>query len=168
MNLCYRSATVCPRQIPFRTQKWSNLHSAWPTPSHYIASTGTTRCCIALHCIVSLTNGIDLIHEDDARLMVPCVVEHFSDQPCTFTDVLVYNGAGHHLRWTRKDNALSIWLHSKSWIPRYAGFTSVKKPLLLRLRSLLGEKLGLKARRPFRSLNLAFEWWTGVLEDAFI
>lgn len=67
-----------------------------------------------LHCIVSLTDGIDLIHEDDARLMVPRIVEHFSDQPRTFTDVLVYNGAGHHLRWTRKDNTLGISLNSKT------------------------------------------------------
>lgn len=41
----------------------------------------------------SLTDGIDLIHKDDAWLVVPSIVEHLSDQPGTFTDVLVYDGA---------------------------------------------------------------------------
>lgn len=47
---------------------------------------------------VWLTDGIDLIHEDDAGLVVTGVVEHLSDQPSALTDVLVYDGAGHHLQ----------------------------------------------------------------------
>lgn len=45
----------------------------------------------------SLTNGIDFIHKDDAWLVVSSIVEHLSYQPGTFTYVLVYNGARHHL-----------------------------------------------------------------------
>lgn len=45
----------------------------------------------------SITNSVDLIHEDDAGLMVSGIVEHLSDEPGTLTDVLVNNGAGHHL-----------------------------------------------------------------------
>lgn len=46
---------------------------------------------------VSLTDCINFIHEDDAWLVVPSIVEHLSDQPGTFTYVFVYNGARHHL-----------------------------------------------------------------------
>lgn len=45
----------------------------------------------------SLTDGIDLVHKNDAWLVVSSVVEHLSDQPGTLTDVLVHNRAGHHL-----------------------------------------------------------------------
>jgi len=38
------------------------------------------------------TDGVDFIHEDDARLMVASVAEHLTDQPSTFTNVLVNNG----------------------------------------------------------------------------
>mmetsp|Transcript_45758 Transcript_45758/g.115181 ORF Transcript_45758/g.115181 Transcript_45758/m.115181 type:complete len:256 (+) Transcript_45758:258-1025(+) len=37
------------------------------------------------------TNGINLIHKDDARLMITCVTEHFANQTCTLTDVLVHD-----------------------------------------------------------------------------
>lgn len=46
----------------------------------------------------SLTDGINLIHEDNAWLVIPSIVEHLSDEPGTLTDVLVYDGAGHHLQ----------------------------------------------------------------------
>lgn len=49
----------------------------------------------------SLTDGINLIHKDDAWLVVPGIVEHLSDEPGALTDVLVYNGAGHHLQHTQ-------------------------------------------------------------------
>lgn len=45
----------------------------------------------------SITNSIDLIHEDNAGLMVSGVVEHLSDESGTLTNVLVNNGAGHNL-----------------------------------------------------------------------
>lgn len=45
----------------------------------------------------SITDSIDLIHEDNAGLMVSGVVEHLSDESGTLTNVLVNNGAGHHL-----------------------------------------------------------------------
>ncbi len=45
----------------------------------------------------SITDSIDLIHEDNAGLMVSSVVEHLSDESGTLTNVLVNNGAGHHL-----------------------------------------------------------------------
>ena len=45
-----------------------------------------------------LTDGVDLIHKDDAWLMVSGIVEHLSDQSGTFTDVLINDGAGHHLK----------------------------------------------------------------------
>lgn len=44
-----------------------------------------------------LTDGINLIHKDDAWLVVSGIVEHLSDEPCTLTDVLVHNGARHDL-----------------------------------------------------------------------
>lgn len=47
---------------------------------------------------VALTDGIDLIHEDDAWLVVTGVVEHLSDQPSTLTDVFIHDRAGHHLQ----------------------------------------------------------------------
>lgn len=47
---------------------------------------------------VSLTNGVNLIHKDDAWLVVPGIVEHFSDQSGTFPNVFIHNGAGHHLQ----------------------------------------------------------------------
>ena len=46
----------------------------------------------------SLTDSINLIHEDDAWLVVPGIVKHLSDQPGTFPDVFVHNGAGHNLQ----------------------------------------------------------------------
>lgn len=45
----------------------------------------------------SITNSIDLIHEDNAWLMVSGIVEHLSDESGTLTNVLVNNGAGHNL-----------------------------------------------------------------------
>lgn len=40
----------------------------------------------------SPSNGINFIHEDDARLVLLCIAEHLSDQPRTLPDVLVHNG----------------------------------------------------------------------------
>lgn len=45
-----------------------------------------------------LTDGIDLIHKDDAGLVVTGVVEHLSDEPSALADVLIHDGAGHHLQ----------------------------------------------------------------------
>lgn len=47
---------------------------------------------------MALTDGINLIHEDDAWLVVTGVVEHLSDQPSTLTDVFIHDRAGHHLQ----------------------------------------------------------------------
>lgn len=44
-----------------------------------------------------ITNSIDLVHEDNAGLMVSGVVEHLSDESGALTNVLVNNGAGHDL-----------------------------------------------------------------------
>lgn len=51
----------------------------------------------------SLTDGIDLIHKDDAWLVIPGIVEHLSDQPGTLTNVLVHDGAGNHLQHRKTD-----------------------------------------------------------------
>lgn len=45
----------------------------------------------------SITNSINLVHEDNAGLMVSGIVEHLSDESGTLTNVLVNNGAGHNL-----------------------------------------------------------------------
>lgn len=45
----------------------------------------------------SITNSVDLIHEDNAGLMVSGIVEHLSDESGALTNVLVNNGAGHDL-----------------------------------------------------------------------
>lgn len=47
------------------------------------------------------TNGINLIHEDDTRLVVPSIVEHLPDETGTLTNVLIHNGTGHHLLMER-------------------------------------------------------------------
>lgn len=46
----------------------------------------------------SLTNCINFIHKDDAGLMISCVVEHFSNEPSTFSNVLVNNSARYYLK----------------------------------------------------------------------
>ena len=43
------------------------------------------------------TDGVNLIHEDDTRLMIAGVAEHLTNQSRTFTDVLVNNGTRHNL-----------------------------------------------------------------------
>ena len=43
-------------------------------------------------------NGIDLIHENDARLVIPRISKQLPDEPCAFTNVLVHNCTGHHLQ----------------------------------------------------------------------
>lgn len=40
----------------------------------------------------SLTDSINLIHENDTWLMISGIIEHLSDQPSTFTNVLVHYG----------------------------------------------------------------------------
>lgn len=45
-----------------------------------------------------LTDGVNLVHEDDAGLVVSGIVEHLSDQPGAFTDVFVHDGTGDHLQ----------------------------------------------------------------------
>ena len=37
-------------------------------------------------------DGVNLVHEDDARLVVPGVVEHLPDQPGALSYVLVHDG----------------------------------------------------------------------------
>lgn len=44
-----------------------------------------------------LTDSIDLVHENDTGLVISGVIEHLSDQPRAFADVLVHYGARHHL-----------------------------------------------------------------------
>ena len=46
------------------------------------------------------TDGVDLVHEDDARLMVSCVAEHLADQTGALADVLVDNRTRDDLRTT--------------------------------------------------------------------
>lgn len=97
---------------------------------------------------ISLTNSINLIHKDDAWLMVPCIVEHFSDQPCTLTNVLVYYGAGHHLQGT----------HTKC---------SLEKDFTATSRKEFHDKLGLLQFKDFTGM-MASDWWTSVLGDTVI
>ena len=40
----------------------------------------------------SPSNGINFVHEDDARLVFLCIAKHLSDQPRTLPNVLVHNG----------------------------------------------------------------------------
>ena len=42
-------------------------------------------------------NGIDLIHEDDAGLVLLGIAEHLADEPRALPDVLVHDRGGHHL-----------------------------------------------------------------------
>lgn len=44
------------------------------------------------------TDGIYLVHEDDARLMIACIVEHLPNEPGTLANVLVDDRARHHLQ----------------------------------------------------------------------
>ena len=39
-------------------------------------------------------DGVNLVHEDDARLVVPCIVEHLPDQAGRLSNVLVHDRAG--------------------------------------------------------------------------
>ena len=39
------------------------------------------------------TDGVNLVHEDDARLVVPGIVEHLPDQPGRLSNVLVHDCA---------------------------------------------------------------------------
>jgi len=43
------------------------------------------------------TNCINLIHEDDAWLMLLCIAKHLPDQSCALSNVLVHYCAGHNL-----------------------------------------------------------------------
>jgi len=43
------------------------------------------------------TNRINLIHEDDTRLVLLCIAKHLPDQSCALSNVLVHYGAGHNL-----------------------------------------------------------------------
>ena len=43
-------------------------------------------------------DGVDLVHEDDAGLVLPRVPEHLPDQPRALPDVLVHDGRGDHLQ----------------------------------------------------------------------
>jgi len=43
------------------------------------------------------TNSINLIHEDDARLMLLCIAKHLPDQSCALSNVLVHYCAGYNL-----------------------------------------------------------------------
>ena len=42
-------------------------------------------------------NGIDLVHKDDAGLVLTRIAEHFTDQARRLTNVFVHNGGGDHL-----------------------------------------------------------------------
>lgn len=57
-----------------------------------------------------LTDGVYLIHKDDAGLVVPGVVEHLPDEPGTLSNVLIHNGAGHNLPHPvqRRQDMLSV------------------------------------------------------------
>jgi len=43
-------------------------------------------------------DGIDFIHEDDARLVIFGVGKHFSNHTGTLSDVLIHDGGGHHFQ----------------------------------------------------------------------
>lgn len=58
-----------------------------------------------------LTDGVDLVHEDDAGLVVPGIVEHLPDEPGALSNVLIHNGAGHNL--TQGDTVSAKFL--KEW-----------------------------------------------------
>ena len=44
----------------------------------------------------STSDGINLIHEDDAGLVVASIVEHLTDKTGALADVLVYDGGGYN------------------------------------------------------------------------
>ena len=43
------------------------------------------------------SDGVDLVHEDDTRLVVLGVVEHLADQTCRLADVFVDDCTRHNL-----------------------------------------------------------------------
>ena len=43
-------------------------------------------------------DGVDLVHEDDARLVLPGVAKHLANQPRGLADVLVHDGGGDHFQ----------------------------------------------------------------------
>ena len=49
-----------------------------------------------------LTNGIYLVHEYNARLVVPSVAEHLPNETGTLPNVLVHDGARYHLLKSRR------------------------------------------------------------------
>ena len=53
------------------------------------------------------TDGVDLVHEDDAGLVVAGVVEHLSDESGTLPNVLIHDGAGHHLETNHTHSSVS-------------------------------------------------------------
>jgi hypothetical protein len=44
------------------------------------------------------TNGVDLVHENDTRLVLACVPEHLADDTGRLANVLVHNGRGDNLK----------------------------------------------------------------------
>lgn len=77
--------------------------------------------------ITTLTDGINLVHEDDARLMVPGIVEHLSDQPGTLTNVLINYRAGHHLERGEVEGMSSL-ICNNNWYTQEV-FKSIKSHL---------------------------------------
>lgn len=53
-----------------------------------------------------LTDGINLVHEDDTGLMITGIVEHLADESGTFPNVLVNNGTRNHLQEEKKKISL--------------------------------------------------------------
>ena len=53
------------------------------------------------------TDGVDLVHEDDAGLVVAGVVEHLSDESGALPNVLIHDGAGHHLETNHTHSSVS-------------------------------------------------------------
>ena len=56
----------------------------------------------------SASDGVNFVHEDDARLMIFGVVEHLSNQTRRLADVFVNDGARHHLA---ENSELLMWPH---------------------------------------------------------
>lgn len=91
LHKCPLDLSICRRSFrkptsTFKNKECVNIYSEQVHNSHGLITMW-----------MSITNSVDLIHEDNAGLMVSGIVEHLSDESGALTNVLVNNGAGHDL-----------------------------------------------------------------------
>ena len=57
---------------------------------------------------LSLTDGIDFVHENNTRLMIFRIGEHFSDHARALSNVFIHNGTWHNLGKTNDVREMTI------------------------------------------------------------